>query len=620
MKISKVATSSFGISEKSERRIVRVCSKNKIALEKIYRPLARFIVERKENVTAGGIIQKLAGTVSSQTRRNYLNVDLSNADIYYVQSMGVLKNNPQLSKSNILESLLDIPQRLTIALGHLAEHGSTPYDDMDRDVIFELGRLGLSIVYEVTPNKTLNLLLDELTYKPTIVNEIQGMHKEKARKKKYVKPAFYLPKFNEFNKYNLSHNLKQVDTIDDSYQISTIAYSPDILSGILSTFFSCRVYLEEVIYLPLLRYERVRKAIKDVVVTLPVCSKNSSKFKKNYKTELKLEPISISVGLGSEDYMPVEDSTIKFSDVGGMIEPKKEIVESIIYPFLRPDLSKKFGKALGGSILLYGPPGCGKTYLARATVGECGLSFYNINVSDIAGGQGGEAKKIHNIFESAGRSAPSVIFFDEIDAICTRRDAGDTSNMALNQFLIDIDGVERLNKNVLIIAATNRPWALDPALRRPGRFNKQIFVGPPDLDARIEILKIYARNKPLADDVDLQRIAELTNGYSAADLNEMCGAAMKIPWEEAIYGGEERDILMRDFLKIIRGYEPTLIAWILSVEKEIRESGESKIYAPLMKSLDDLKDTIEKFKERMADPNSQSKDVIWATDIEKGGT
>ena len=226
--------------------------------------------------------------------------------------------------------------------------------------------------------------------------------------------------------------------------------------------------------------------------------------------------------LAPEDERPaeVERPRLTFAAVGGMETLKDEIRLKIIYPLTHPDLYRAYGKAVGGGILLYGPPGCGKTHLARATAGEIAAGFIAVGLDDVLDMWiGGSEKNLHALFEQARRNAPCVLFFDEVDALgASRTDMRRSGGRHLiNQFLAEMDGVEHSNEGVLILAATNAPWHLDPAFRRPGRFDRILFVPPPDAPARAAILRLLCAGKPLGD-VDFEALARKTDGFSGADL------------------------------------------------------------------------------------------------------
>lgn len=220
---------------------------------------------------------------------------------------------------------------------------------------------------------------------------------------------------------------------------------------------------------------------------------------------------------------------VRFSDVAGAEEEKQELVE--VVEFLKdPRRFVELGARIPAGVLLEGPPGTGKTLLAKAVAGEAGVPFYSISGSDfVEMFVGVGASRVRDLFETAKKNAPAIIFIDEIDAVGRQRGAGmggghDEREQTLNQLLVEMDGFDG-NEGVIVIAATNRSDVLDPALLRPGRFDRQILVGRPDVKGREAILKVHARNKPLADDVDLKVIAQQTPGFAGADLENVLNEA-----------------------------------------------------------------------------------------------
>ncbi|MFC2154751.1 AAA family ATPase, partial [Candidatus Altiarchaeota archaeon] len=278
---------------------------------------------------------------------------------------------------------------------------------------------------------------------------------------------------------------------------------------------------------------------------------------------------------------------IKFQDVGGLADVKEEIKKSIVYPLINPELAEKFGKTAGGGLLLYGPPGCGKTYVAKATAGECEANFFNVKITDIISGEEGEAEKnLSNIFDRAVRNAPAILFFDELDALAPRREtAGAGSERRLvNQFLSELDGFEK-KEGVMVMASTNAPWDIDPALRRAGRFTGQVYIPAPDHRTRTEVLKVHLRDAQVVEDIDLSMLADLTEGYSSADLKAVVDHAVGVPWEEALHGGEERKANLDDFKRVIDERQSSLPAWFNLAEKQLASSGEKELYPRLWEDL-----------------------------------
>ncbi len=274
--------------------------------------------------------------------------------------------------------------------------------------------------------------------------------------------------------------------------------------------------------------------------------------------------------------------TMNFNDVAGMAKFKEEINEAAVYPLLKPDLARKYGKLGGGGILLYGPPGCGKTFLVKATAGQCSSSFINAKISDVVDMYVGQTEKnLHAIFETGRKNTPCIIFFDEMEALGGRREDMTGTNqymkMAVNQLLYEMDGMESSNVNVLIIGATNAPWDVDPALRRSGRFGKLIYVPEPDFVSRREILRLQAKKLPVGKGIPWNRLALATWGYSSADLKAITEEASAIPWRSAFRSGKQREISTGDYLAAIRKKKSTLPPWYEQAKKQIGSTEERSI-------------------------------------------
>lgn len=260
-----------------------------------------------------------------------------------------------------------------------------------------------------------------------------------------------------------------------------------------------------------------------------------------------------------------QEEKVTFSDVGGLEQVKKQIRKKIITPFQKPSLFSRFKKRIGGGILLYGPPGCGKTLLARATAGECNAKFYNVAISDILDMYIGESeRKLHAIFEQARANTPAVIFFDEIEALAAKRQhtREATSSKLVSQFLSELDGFAQDNQGVLILGATNVPWALDPAFRRPGRFDRVVFIAPPDLDARIDIIKGLLKDRPGGESIDVASIAAKTSGFSGADLMNLIESAVDEAIDDSISKGEEVPLDQSHITEAVKTSKATTLEWL----------------------------------------------------------
>ncbi|MCA1596462.1 MAG: ATP-binding protein [Chloroflexi bacterium] len=226
-------------------------------------------------------------------------------------------------------------------------------------------------------------------------------------------------------------------------------------------------------------------------------------------------------------------------------------------------------------------PGCGKTYIARATAGEIEARFLAVGLSDIMDMWWGESeRKLHEFFETVRSQAPAVLFFDEVEALGHSRsrmahyNAGRT---LVNQFLSEMDGIHSRNENLLIVGATNSPWDLDPAFRRPGRFDRVIFVAPPDQAARIEILKLHTRDKP-TEAIDFERIASRMDRFSGADIRAVCEAAAERGLEEALRSRTIRKITTADFMEALKRVRSSTTEWLETAQNYARYSNKSGLY------------------------------------------
>ncbi len=267
-----------------------------------------------------------------------------------------------------------------------------------------------------------------------------------------------------------------------------------------------------------------------------------------------------------------------------MEKVKEEIRIKIIHPIAHPEIYQAYGKSMGGGILMYGPPGCGKTHLARATAGEVQASFMAVGLHDVLDMYMGQSEhNLHNIFELARHTAPCVLFFDEVDALGAKRSDMRHSSMrqVINQFLSELDGIHGVNEGVLVLAATNAPWHLDSALRRPGRFDRVIFVPPPDQEAREAILRILLADKPTRH-VDYPKLARSTSEFSGADLKGSVDTAVEDKLREAMKRGIPTPLTTQDLLAAIKGVRPTTQEWFETARNYAIYANQSGLYNEIL--------------------------------------
>ncbi len=276
---------------------------------------------------------------------------------------------------------------------------------------------------------------------------------------------------------------------------------------------------------------------------------------------------------------------LSFADVGGMEKVKREIDLKIIKPLENADLYASYGKKVGGGILLYGPPGCGKTFIARATAGEIDASFINITLNDILDMWiGNSEKNLNRFFEMARANTPCVMFFDEIDALGAKRSdmRQSAGKNIINQFLAELDGLESDNEGILVIGATNMPWHLDTAFRRPGRFDRIIFVPPPDDASKEAILQLKLAGKP-QQNIDIKKIARKAKDYSGADLNAIIDIAVEKILEDAIETGIPKPISTRDLLDALKIHRPSTQEWFTTAKNYALFANKSGLYDDILK-------------------------------------
>ena len=280
----------------------------------------------------------------------------------------------------------------------------------------------------------------------------------------------------------------------------------------------------------------------------------------------------------------VETSSVRLADVGGMQDVKRRLELAFLGPLRNPKLRTLFGKSLRGGLLLYGPPGCGKTFLARAVAGEMSARFISLSVADVLDMWiGASERNLHGLFEAARGHAPCVLFLDELDALGHKRSQLHSSAMRTlgNQLLAELDGVDADNEGLFVLAATNAPWDVDAALRRPGRLDRMVLVLPPDAPARAAILEYHLRDRPVAG-IDLDRLVAATDQFSGADLAHLCESAAELAISDVVATGEVRMIEQRDFDTALRDVRPSTGAWFASARNVAQFANEGGVYDDLV--------------------------------------
>ncbi len=299
----------------------------------------------------------------------------------------------------------------------------------------------------------------------------------------------------------------------------------------------------------------------------------------------------IEGGCETNKVIQFKNKTITFNDVGGLESLKNTISMKIIKPFTNPGLFDKFKKKIGGGIMLFGPPGCGKTFIAKATAGECKAEFIPVHITDILSKYIGESEQnVADIFSTARSKKPSVLFFDELDSIGFNRSRLSSEHMrsVIDQLLTEIEGINTSTDKLLIIGATNMPWDVDPAFKRPGRFDKLVFVSPPDQKAREIIFKLKLAEKPI-EAIDFETLAEKTELYSGADIENVVETATEDIISEIMNTGIERQMTMRDLIKAIDITKPSTVEWLRTIKNYVKYANQSGLY-------DDVSDYLSKVK------------------------
>ncbi|OZM82847.1 26S protease regulatory subunit [Pseudonocardia sp. MH-G8] len=284
------------------------------------------------------------------------------------------------------------------------------------------------------------------------------------------------------------------------------------------------------------------------------------------------EPVPAGDDAPSPVVEDIERPAVRLTDVGGMQQVKERLELAFLGPMRNPALAKAFGKSLGGGLLLYGPPGCGKTFLAKAVAGELGASFFSIGVSDVLDMYTGQSERnLARIFAEARRHAPCVLFFDELDALGQKRShLTHSSSMrnTVNQMLTELDSVAADNEGVFVLGATNHPWDIDSALRRPGRFDRMVLVLPPDATARAAILRYHLRDRPVAE-VNLDRLVKITEHFSGADLAHVCTTAAERGLALSMRDGRMHALTTKDLEMAVKEVRPSTGPWFATARNVV---------------------------------------------------
>jgi len=597
VKINRFDVRSFVISGACESQALLEFERKRLELSRkystdvkhevrnLYVPLLKVSLERMPRI----------GEALRVRDTNYFFLGLSDGNVYYLHSKGfvekLVSNSgkgglklPAFDRFSLL-SLAKISPAAVSTLGYLLAVKKTKYSSLDpamQKASEELTANGYARIYIPGEDEP---FLQSLTQ--GIVDSLFNVQ----RSAYYVKCLLNLPRFSS-GVYNLSSTLTLSEAFEGSYKTLRIQHTPDKLGYILGVLFNSRVALHEVVYLPIIEcvYRYLGRDEYDVKF---VSAMKGVHEPKNYVSPYRPEPLMLGTSGVGINSTPVESAAIKFSNVAGMEGVKEELRKAIIYPLTKPELSKEFSRKAGGGILLYGPPGCGKTFIMQATVGEAGVNLYTVDIQDIIGGNPeAGSEKLHEIFKEARASAPSILFFDEIDALGGRRSMQSAaSRFIVNQFLTEMSGVEESNENVLIVGATNAPWDVDPALRRSGRFTTKVFIPPPDFPSRVALFMMCARKRPVEGSLDYNKLAELTEYYSSSDITALCDKAAEIPWSESMKGMLKRGVRMEDFMAALGGLKSTLVPWFALAEGELSRSGESDVYPELNKLLEEFHKT-----------------------------
>ncbi|GAA4158835.1 ATP-binding protein [Gryllotalpicola daejeonensis] len=307
-----------------------------------------------------------------------------------------------------------------------------------------------------------------------------------------------------------------------------------------------------------------------------------------------VEPPFISTveGAGVAPVYDVERSHLTLADVGGMQTVKSRLEAAFLAPLRNPELRKMYGKSLRGGLLMYGPPGCGKTFIAKALAGELNAGFMSLGVADVVSNYFGDSERnIHEFFQKARRNAPVVVFIDELDTLGQRRSAGAGAshwNAVVNQLLTELDGIETDNEGLYVLGATNQPWQVDSALRRPGRFDRTVIVLPPDAPAREAIFRHHLEDHPV-EGIDLARLAAQSEGLTGADIALVCETAVEAALMDSVRSGVPRYVGMPDLLAALSQARPSIAQWLEAARNVVTYGEDDGTFAELRGYLKSVK-------------------------------
>jgi SpoVK/Ycf46/Vps4 family AAA+-type ATPase len=286
------------------------------------------------------------------------------------------------------------------------------------------------------------------------------------------------------------------------------------------------------------------------------------------------------------DLFEIARPELTLDDVAGMEEVKQRLRMSFLEPMRNEELRRSFGHALRSSLLLWGPPGCGKTFLAKSLAGELGLFFIHVGIADILEmWLGNSERNVKSVFDEARDMRPTVLFIDELDALGHKRAQTSSSvRNVVNQLLLELDGATSDNEGLLVLGATNQVWDVDPALLRPGRFDRKVLVLPPDLPARQAILAHHLRNSPTAS-LDIATIAGRTDGYSGADLAHVCSRAVEFALHDSVRAGSTQPVNQRHLEAALRDTSPSTGPWFNLAENYVAFSDDRSEFVELERFL-----------------------------------